>query len=196
MGVDLRMCAVRLASEPMVQIRTDEAAWRSALDHPPFHWRSCGTPADVSQLLAEVPNALTLNWDYPDRSFHQLEYLLDPVGYHRLTSYEEREQTLPYRIIEGDQLFAWHARGGQGRPWRCSTNDFLTCALVFLDEFDPAAVRSEFSVAAMAARGIYKTHEDADDDATFAALLDRLGELTRYYERVWSHDLDMIVIKD
>jgi hypothetical protein len=193
MGIDLYMCAIPLNCEPMVEIRGDERLWESACAQPPFFWhahRRLPMPEINRRLLAEMPDDRDMTWDFPDRSFHQLEYLLDPVGYRRLNSYEEREQTLPYQVVQGDQPFAWFAPG-----WRCSTNEFLSIALMFLDEFDPAAVRPEFSNAAMWDRGIYKTRPDEDDDATFVTLLNHLGELTRYYQRVVAAGLDAIVIR-
>jgi hypothetical protein len=181
-----------LESKPLVEIRADETVWEEANAHPPF--RGIAHPwvplPDVNRrLLAEMPDDPDLTWDYPDRSFDQLEYLLDPSGRLSVTSYEEREQTLPYQIVHGDKPFSWVAPS-----WRCSTNEFLSLALLFLDEFDPASARAGFSTAAMADRGIYKAFADADEDATFATLLAHLGELKQYYERVASSGLDVIVM--
>jgi Domain of unknown function (DUF1877) len=197
MGLDLWTYPVRWDSAPMRLIREDPQVWKCAIGNPPFNrHRGRPVPEICRQLLAEVPDAMELAWEYPDRSYHQAEYLLDPAGYRRLTSYEERELTMPYRIVQGDKEFAWHARGAQGIPWRYSTNDFLIEAVLTIDAVDPAAARREFSVADMLGHRIYRANPSDEDNETFEHVLANLREMARYYERIVDRGLDLIFVKD
>jgi hypothetical protein len=196
MGFDLWTYPVRLDSPSVRGIRVDAATWVTAFGFPPF-CSAFGDPVpEVSlRLQAELPPDVE-GWSYPDRSYQQAEYLLDPDGYRRLTSWEDRERSMPYRIIEGDEEFAAHAVGVQGVRWRCSTAGFLARAVGVIDALDPAGARAEFSVAEMAELGVYKVDPSADDDEEFAFLLGRLRQLAAYYRRLVSHGVDLIVEKD
>lgn len=113
---------------------------------------------------------------FGDRSFHQAEYLLDPAAYREIRSWQQRERSIAYRIVNGDEVFAEHARTGQGFVWRCSTAAFLAEAVARIDGLDVAAARREFTDAEMDELGIYKA--DPDEDA-----FDRvLGQLRAFAE--------------
>ncbi len=114
----------------------------------------------------------------------------DPAGYRMRTSWPERERSLPYRIIEGDEVFAVHARGGRGVPWRCSTMAFLAEAVVTIDALDPVAARQEFSVADMVALGVYKAPPSDNDEEVFARVLDGLRRLAAHYRGIVDRGLD------
>jgi hypothetical protein len=157
------------------------------------------------ELLASMPDS---GWTalYPDhargihlftdRSYGQAEYLLDPANYRRIDSRAQRERTLPYRVIYGDEYFADHATGGQGISWRCSTAGFLDQAAETIDALDVATVRREFSVAEMYALGIYKVHETDDDDQTFERVLTNLRWLADLYRHIARDGLDLIIETD
>ncbi|MGH3715107.1 MAG: DUF1877 family protein [Micromonosporaceae bacterium] len=197
MALDLGSYPVRLGSAPMRLIRADARAWQAAVDHPPFCDRPADSLPEVSrQLQAEFPDGLERDWNFPDRSYGQAEYLLDCAGYRTLKSWPERERSLPYRIIEGDEEFAVHATGVQGITWRCSTAAFLAEAVATIGSLDPVAARREFSVAEMAALGVYKVHPSHDDDEVFAGLLDGLRRLAAYYRGIVDRGLDLIIVKD
>jgi hypothetical protein len=194
MGLDLQTFPVRLDSTPMRILRSDAQAWEDAVDHPPF----CNLPSDslpeISlQLLASFPNGLGLNYPFPDRSHEQAEYLLDPVGFRALTDWAERERSLPYRIIQGDRVFADHAASGQGMRWRCSTAAFLAEAAAAIAAIDVAAAHREFSVAEMATLGIYKVHDTQGDDEYFERVLGGMERLARYYRQVANDGMDLIL---
>lgn len=120
--------------------------------------------------------------------------LLDPVGFRRSSSYEERERTLEHRVVRGDQRFAEHATSGQGVHWRCSHAGFLVRAVARIDAIDVAAVRAEFSVAEMDELGVYKVHAGEDDDEKFAVVLADLRGLARWYHQLVGAGLDAMVI--
>ena len=116
MGLDLRMYPVRLDSASIRMIRIDVGAWETAVDHPPFCSAFNDPQPDISlRLQAELPKGVEV-WNYPDRSYQQVEYVLDPPGYRRQSRWEDRERSMPYRIVEGDEDFAAHATSGQGVP--------------------------------------------------------------------------------
>ena len=195
MGLDLWFYPVWLDSPSIRMIRTDAAAWETAVGGP-FCPSPRGAVPDMSlRLQAELPCEVYM-WNYPDRSYGQAEYLLDPAGYRTLVSWQERERSLPYRIIEGEQRFAAHAVGGQGVAWRCSTAAFLAEAVAVIDGLDPAAVSREFSVAEMDELGVYKVHPSENDDEVFARVLQRLRQLGRYCRELTARGVDLIVVKD
>ncbi|GAA3835404.1 hypothetical protein GCM10022226_66210 [Sphaerisporangium flaviroseum] len=199
MGLDLSASPVRLNSPAVRLIQVDAQAWEFASLHPPFTSPSpYDEPLpDVSrELLATLPEGFGIARPYPDRSYGQAEYLLDPAGYRALTGWPERERSLPYRIIEGDRPFADHATGGQGVPWRCSTASFLAEAAATIDAIDVAAARQEFFVADMWALGVYKVSQTERDDEAFKRVLNNLRQLARYYHRLVEHGLDLIIEKD
>jgi hypothetical protein len=197
MGWDLTMLPVRLNSAPLSTIRRDALLWETAIDFPPF-FEDEGEPLpEVNrQILVDRPAGLGWNDPFLDRSHEQAEYLLDPAGHRRLTSWEERERTLPYRIVHGDQEFAEHAKAPQGNPWRCSTAAFLADSAATIDGLDVAAVRREFSVAEMANGGVYRVRRGEGDDEAFDRVLAHLRELARYYHRVVDLGFDLIVVLD
>jgi hypothetical protein len=196
-GLDLWSCPVRLESVPMRLIRSDARVWEVAVDHAPFCDLPAGSLPEISrQLQAEFPDGLHRTWNFPGRSYGQAEYLLDPAGYRMRTSWPERERSLPYRIIEGAEVFAVHATGGQGIPWRCSTMAFLAEAVMTIDALDPVAARREFSVADMVALGVYKVRPSDNDEEVFARVLDGLRRLAAHYRGIVDRGLDLIVVKD
>lgn len=200
MGVDLQSVPVLLGSEPVQAIRRDEALWDTASYQPPFNLNEeIDEPLpEVSQaMMADRPSALhslKAPWCEGRRGFGKAEYALDPAAYRRLDSYEERERSLPYRIIEGDRSFADHARSGQGMLWRCSDRAFLIEAADTIEALDEAAIRREFSIKEMADLGVYKTRRDEDEEETFAHAMDDLRWLARYYREVAAHGYDLIVV--
>lgn len=202
MGIDLWSIPVLLDSEPVQAIRRDPVVWETVSWQPPFGFDidDFGEAAlsEVNQaMLADRPGDLdTLEgpWHSGARDYEQAEYALDPAAYHRLDGYAERERSLPYRIVHGDRLFADHAVSGQGMPWRCSARAFLIEAADAIEALDETAVRHEFSIAEMAACGVYKTRPSDDEDETFARAMGNLRWLARYYRDVAAHDHDLIVI--
>ncbi|MEV5573006.1 DUF1877 family protein [Spirillospora sp. NPDC052269] len=201
--MDLWSVPVRLDSEPVQVIRRDAAVWETAWWRPPFTTDvdNYGEPLpEVNQaMLADRPSALdTLEgpWHSGARGYERAEYALDPAAYRRLDGHEERERSLPYRIIHGDRHFADHTADGQGMPWRCSTRVFLVEAADAIEALDEAVVRREFSIQEMVGLGVYKTRPDDDEDETFARAMDDLRWLARYYRDVAAHGHDLIVIQD
>jgi hypothetical protein len=112
------------------------------------------------------------------------------------TSWGQRERTMPYRVIQGDQTFADHARGGQGILWRYSSCTFLAAAVAAIDALPVAAVRREFSVAEMVDLGVYKAQPNEDDDTAFDRVLENLRRLGRHYHQFVGKGLDVIVERD
>ncbi|MEU4538150.1 DUF1877 family protein [Streptosporangium sp. NPDC023825] len=143
------------------------------------------------RLLATLPEEFRTTGPFPDRSYEQAEYLLDPADYRKVNSWPERERSLPYRIIQGDRRFADHE--DLEAPWRCSTTSFLAEAAATIDALDVAAVRQEFSVVEMRNLGVYKVHEIEPDDEVFDRVLDRLRLLAHYYHQLVALDLDLII---
>lgn len=171
-AIDLWTIPVRLDSDPLRAIQRDADAWEVATLHPPVA-RSPGEPAsDISRaIVASLPEGFGRALTCPDRSYEQMEYLLDPIAYRGLTSWGQRERTMPYRVIQGDRTFADHARGGQGILWRYSNCTFLAAAVAAIDALPVAAVRREFSVAEMVDLGVYKAQPNEDDDTAFDRIL-------------------------
>jgi hypothetical protein len=198
MGLDLSVRAVRLDSASCRAIRGSVEIWDEAVLHPPFGGgRGCGPlPAVNREMLRHLPEEFRLFRPFPGRTQEQAEYLLDPVGFRRVTTYEERGRSVPHRIVFGDRPFADHARGGQGVPWRCSASRFLAEAAARIDAVDAAAARREFSVADMVDQAVYKAHPDADDDEAFTRVLSELRALARWYRGLADHGLDAIVEVD
>ncbi|MFG1877196.1 DUF1877 family protein [Sphaerisporangium sp. NPDC049003] len=143
------------------------------------------------RLLAMLPEGFRTTDPFPDRSYNQAEYLLDPAAYRKLSDWPKRELSLPYRIIQGDRRFA--DRGNLGVPWRCSTTSFLAEAAATIDALDVAAARQEFSVVEMSTLGVYKVHETEPDDEAFNRVLGRLRQLAHYYHQLVALDLDLII---
>lgn len=195
MGIDLYCLAVPLHAEPVRVIRADPNLWEIAAVQPPFAepWDDEPLPEISQALLSAIPSGTRWAGHFGDRSQEQAEYLLDPQGYRAVQAWEQREQTLPYRIVNGDQAFADHARSGQGFPWRCSTTAFLTTAVHYIDALDVAAARSQFSVAEMASLGVYKTHPDEDDDQAFSRILARLRAYADYCRTLIDQKIDLII---
>ena len=195
-GIDLRSIAVPLQADPVRAIRADPELWTSAGDHPPF-CASMGdeTLPDISRaLLAVIPAGTGWVYHFGDRSFRQAEYLLDPVAYRAEgRTWEERKQTMAYRVVTGAETFAEHATSGTGFPWRCSTTAFLTAAVERIDNLDVAAVRREFSVAEMDNLGLYKVHSEEDDAHAFARVLTQLRAFAEHCRGVAARGLDLII---
>jgi hypothetical protein len=179
-------------------MRESGTIWAQADLHPPFGRGGMGEPLPAvnREIAALVPGWAGRFGPFPGRTQEQAEYLLDPDARRRLRTYEERERTLPYRVIFGDHGFAEHAVGGQGVRWRCSRSDFLVAAANRIDAVDPASARTRFSVADMVEEGVYKTHPDEDDDTTFATVMAELRALARWYHRLAGEGLDVVVILD
>lgn len=200
MGFSLESVPVRLDSAPMRALRAADAeAVDEASLHPPFcerHYFGDPTPAANRELLALLPEGFDRPWRFPGRTHQQAEYLIDPVGHGRIRSREERERSLPYRIIHGDEPFAEHARGTQGVAWRCSTSKFLADAAARIDAIDVEAARRDFSIADMVERAVYKVGPTEDDEETFTWVLAHLRALARWYHRVADAGVDLIVILD
>lgn len=83
MGMDLKSIAVPLHADPVRAIRADPELWASASDQPPFcaPWGDETVPDISRALLAVIPAGTGWVHHFGDRSFHQAEYLLDPVAY-------------------------------------------------------------------------------------------------------------------
>jgi hypothetical protein len=195
-GVDLRSIAVPLQAEPIRAIRADAALWEQASTWPPFSARRGGeTLPEISRNLLEVVPAGTGWVDHFDgRCFQQAEYLLNPVAYRtQARTWRERERTVAYRIVTGDDVFADHARTGQGFPWRCSTTAFLVAAVQRIDSLDVDTVRQQFSVAEMDALGLYKVHAGEEDNKAFARVLTQLRKFAEHCRTVAAGDLDLII---
>ena len=174
MAIDLWTIAVRLDSDPVRAARRDAEAWEAVSLDPRF----------------------TRTLVCPDRSYEQMEYLLDPAAYRGLTSWEQRERSMPYRIVQGDCVFADHARGSQGILWRCSTSAFLETAASTIETLPVAAVRVEFSVAEMISLALYKVPRDENDDTAFERVLGNLRDLAEHYRRLVDKQLDVIFERD
>lgn len=149
-----------------------------------------------AQPTSDWPEGLEWRVGFLDRSYEAVEYLLDPVTYRLLTDWEQRERSLSYRIVHGDDYFAEHAVSGQGIPWRCSTSDFLSRAVEVIDGLDVAAVRAEYSVAEMARLGVYKEHGRGDDETSFVAHLDLLRQLADFYRQLIDVGFDVMIELD
>lgn len=195
MGLDLRCIAVPLDAEPVRAIRADPELWACASELPPFcpPWGNEALPAISRALVAVLP--AHSSWvGHFGRSFQQAEYLLDPVAYRsRVRTWEQREQTMSYRIVFGAERFTEHAISGQGIPWRCSTTAFLAAAEARIDELDVAAIRREFSVAEMDSLGLYKVHADERDDEAFARVLSQLRVFSEHCRTIVAQQLDLII---
>jgi Domain of unknown function (DUF1877) len=194
-GFDLRIVPVRLAAAPTRRIRADAAAWEESSEHPPFGrlYRDEQPSAISLALTTEVPDADD-HAPFAARTQQQAEYLLDPDRFKQHSSYDARERCMPYRIIFGDDVFAEHARSGQGLPWRCSTTAFLRQAAASIDSLDPVAARRRFSTQEMVALHAYRA-APGDDDEQFDELLQSLRDLSSYYRTVADRDLDVMVIE-
>jgi hypothetical protein len=177
-------------------MRENVVVWEEAVQHPPFAstWPGEPVPAISRQIVQSLPTGFESWWPFPGRTHGKAEYLIDPVGYRRLRSWEERERSLPFRAVRGDQPFAEHAMSGQGVTWRCSTSAFPSEAAALIDAIDVDAVRSAFSVAEMDHLGVYKADaRAADDDAEFTRVLADLRELSRRYHQLVGARLDLVV---
>lgn len=194
-GLDLMSIAVALDAAPVRAIRADPALWEAASCMPPFGTRLGNEelPEISDELLAVVPAGTQWINHFPGRSFQQAEYLLDPVACRAMSTWEQRERSVPYRVVFGDALFAEHANSGQGPRWRCSTASFLRWAAQLIDGLNLAQLRSEFSVAEMAGLGLYKVQPDTGDDEAFAALLGDLRAVAARYRMTVARDLDLII---
>ncbi len=198
MGLDLRTIAVRLGSEPVRRIRHSADQWQEAAYRPPFGPRLGDEqlPEISLALIAEVPDVQGWTAHFPDRSHDKAEYLLDPGAARELQTYAERERSLPYRVIFGDEDFAEHARAPQGVPWRCSGPAFLRQAAALIRAIDPVTARREFSVTELADQRLYKSSGDDDDDVEFAVILRHLRRLAAYYGQVANRGLGLIIKLD
>ncbi|MGA5304610.1 hypothetical protein ACPCHT_32195 [Nucisporomicrobium flavum] len=195
MGIDLRSIAVPLHADPVQAIRADPALWETASEHPPFAnpWPGEALPQISQALLAVLGSGAVWAQHFGDRSQQQAEYLLDPAAYRTIRTWQERESSLAYRIINGDEVFAEHATSGQGFPWRCSTQAFLAAAVAQIDGLDTTVARREFSVAEMADLGLYKVHREEDDDHAFKRILFQLREFAQHCRLVVARGFDVIV---
>lgn len=198
MGFDLSGIPVRLDSDPVRRIRENAGLWREAAYRPPFGSRLGGEPLpEISlALVAGVPGDQGWTGHFPDRSQDKAEYLLDPRTARELRTYSERERSLPYRVIFGDEDFAEHARAPQGVPWRCSGPAFLRQAAALIGAIDPVTARPGFSVAEMADLQLYKSGRDDDDDVEFEVILQHLRRLGAYYGQVADRGLGLIIKLD
>jgi len=197
-GFDLQTIPVRLDSEPVRRIREDAGLWQEAAYRPPFGSRlgEEQLPEISLALIAEVPGVQGWTGHFPDRSHDKAEYLLDPRTARELGTYAERERSLPYRAIFGDEDFAAHAKAPQGVPWRCSGTAFLRQAAALINAIDPVAARREFSVAETADLQLYKSSPYDDDDAEFDVILQHLRRLAAYYSQVADRGLGLIIKLD
>ena len=195
MGIDLRSIAVPLDAAPVQAIRTDPALWETASEHPPFAgpWPGEALPQISQALLTVLGSGADWVQHFDDRSQKQAEYLLDPAAYRVTQTWQEREASTAYRIINGNEVFANHATSGQGFRWRCSANAFLAAAVDRIDDLDITTIRREFSVAEMADLGLYKVDPDEDDDSAFERILGRLREYAGHCRLVVAQGLDLIV---
>lgn len=152
---------------------------------------------DSVRLLGELPEGLAPERAlFPDRSHEQAEYLLDPLGRRAIESWAERERSVPYRIVHGDEPFADHAAGVQGVPWRCSTAAFLAEAAATIDAIDLGAVRGRFSVADMADLGLYKVDPGEADSDAFTRIAANLRRLAAHYREIADQGLDLVLVLD
>lgn len=197
-GIDLRSIVVPLDADLVRAIRAHPGLWEAASEQPPFCLpRVDETLPDISRfLLAALPNGAGWVDHFNDRSFHQAEYLLDPASYRtQAQTWEQREQTMAYRIIAGAEVFAEHATTGQGFRWRCSTTKFLATAVERIDALDVTAARREFSVAEMDDLGLYKVQPEEDDDHAFARILAQLRAFGGHCHEIVARDLDLIITR-
>lgn len=175
-------------------IRADPALWELAIEQPPFcgPWGDEPLPEISQALLAVIPDGWVGH--FPDRSFHQAEYLLDPVAYRtRVRTWAERERSMAFRMVAGAEPFARHAAAGVELRWRCSPAAFLATAVHRIDTLEVAAVRREFSVAEMHSHGLYKVHPDEDDEDAFTRVLAQLRAFAEHCRRVAARQLDLII---
>jgi len=195
MGLDWQCIAVPLDAEPVRVIRADAVRWEEADLHPPFtEAESGGSLPEISRaLLAALPAGAGWIAHFGSRSYEQAEYLLDPAAFRVIRGWEDRERSLPYRIIQGDTVFAPHAQGGQGPLWRCSTKSFIADAVQHIDALDVAAVRAQFTVAEMVDLGVYKVHPSERDDDTFAGVLADLRAFADTCRQAVASELDLII---
>jgi hypothetical protein len=196
MGFDLRYLPVHLDCVPMKRIREDPELRSQAIEHPPFSKHVTTVLPEISQQLqAELPHGWRWGSCYPDRTQNQVEYLLDPPAYRCLDGWSRRKRSMPYRIVYGDECFAPQSTGGQGSPWRCSSNAFLREAVTTLGNLDIWSVTQEFSPQEMITLGLYQTHPGQVEDS-LDRLLTRIEQLQSYYWELVDQDLDLLVIAD
>ncbi|GIF39033.1 DUF1877 family protein [Actinoplanes xinjiangensis] len=196
MGLDFACLTVRLDNEPMRRIRADPDLWAIVEDQPPFcgPWPGEQLPEITRQLLAVLPEGTRLTHDFfPGRNHEQAGYLLDPAAYRADRTRRQAEQTRAHRAVFGAEVFADHARSGQGVTWRCSTAAQLTDAVRLIDELDVVAARRGFSVAEMAEIGVYKVHRDEDDDESFTRNLRDLRTWADHCRTVAARGLDLMI---
>ncbi|BEL06776.1 hypothetical protein Q0Z83_049670 [Actinoplanes sichuanensis] len=196
MGLDFECLTVRLDNEPMRRIRADPALWAVVEDQPPFcgPWPGEELPEITRRLLAVLPEDTRRNHDFfGSRNHSQAEYLLDPVAYRTERTRQQAEQTRAHQAIFGAEVFAAHARSGQGITYRCSTAAQLTDAVRLIDELDVTVARREFSVAEMSDLAVYKVHRDEDDDQSFDRNLHDLRAWADHCRTVAAEGLDLMI---
>jgi hypothetical protein len=183
-GLDFRSIRVPLDADPVRAIRADPALRATAEDYPPFGVRFGDEvlPEISEALLAVLPAGVRWSHHFGDRSFQQAEYLLD----RRVTrTWEERERTMAYRTVFGDERFAG--------SWRCSDPAFLAGAAERIDTLDVAAARRGFSVAEMARNGVYKVQPGDPDDDAFARVLANLRSFADHCRDTAARELGLII---
>ncbi|MEU4779573.1 hypothetical protein [Micromonospora sp. NPDC023633] len=187
--------ALPLGADPVRAIRADPVLWELASEQPPFcrPWAGETLPDISRELLAVLPAGAGWVHSFGDRSFEQAEYLLDPKGHRATRTWEERERSMAYRIVHGDEVFAEHATSGQGFRWRCSATAFLAAAVERIDRLDVVAVRRDFSVVEMSELGVYKVHAEEEDDQAFARVLAGLRAFADHCRTVVERKLDLII---
>ncbi|MEU4164560.1 hypothetical protein [Actinoplanes sp. NPDC026670] len=196
MGLDFECLTVRLDNEPMRRIRADPELWAVAEDQPPFcgPWPGEEPPEITRQLLAVLPRDTRRNHDFfGSRNHSQAEYLLDPVAYRTERTWQDATRTRIHCAIFGAEVFAPHARSGQGITWRCSTAAQLTDAVRLIDELDVTAARREFSVVEMSDLGVYKVHREEDDEESFQRNLRDLRSWAGHCRAVAAEGLDLMI---
>lgn len=195
MGLDLSAYRLLLDVEPVRRILADRDEFELAYGGPPFH-RLIGDeqlPPISRALCAALPGLTGSDHPYPDRTFGVAEFVLDPDGHRRTRSWVERERTLPYRILHGDDELAEHVVSTTGFPWRASRPAFLRRAAEAIDALDPVAARADFRLAELVERGVYKAVQWDDEDELFTTVTANLAGLGRYYRRVADDGLDLVI---
>lgn len=182
MAFEVKALAVRLAAGPLRFLQPDGDATGSA-------------GRSGREFRHALPDGVEWFRPFPDGSHEVAEFLLDPAGYRAAASWEQRERSMPFRIVQGDR-YAGEARGGQGVRWRCSDAEFLARAVLTIDALDPTALRQEFSLAELVERGVDGVHETDDEMQTCERAMSQLHGLARFYARLADEKLDVLIVRD
>jgi Domain of unknown function (DUF1877) len=147
----------------------------------------------IRELFILNPNIK--NWNYYPISRMQdaLIYTLDPDSYNNSSNYDELSNTLPFKVVMGNEVFCNHLHGIQGIPVRFSYPVFVKECAEYLTKIKIEVLSENFDAPEMARRGIYKVSEY--DKFQFVEIY--FTELLVFYKEMASYDnVSVFVSKD